>query len=68
MERGVLTVDVLNGEHADYHGLGDESSKLDVGRMRRVARWIFASTWMLAERRERPTMDKGLPSTVKRVP
>jgi peptidase M28-like protein len=67
MERGVLTVDVLNGEHADYHGLGDESSKLDVGRMRRVARWLFASAWMLAERRERPTMDKGLPSTVKRV-
>ncbi len=66
IERGVLTVDVANGEHADYHGPGDEASKLDVGRMRRVAKMVYASAWMLAERRERPTMDKGLPSTVKR--
>ena len=68
IERGVLTLDVADGEHADYHGPGDESSKLDVGRMRRVAKWIFASAWMLAERRERPTIDKGIPSSVKRFP
>ena len=68
MERGVLTVDVLNGEHADYHGLADESARLDVVRMRRVAQWVFASTWMLAERRERPVMDKEMPTRVMRIP
>ena len=68
MERGVLTVDVLNGEHADYHGLADESARLDVVRMRRVAQWVFASAWMLAERRERPIIDKEMPTRVMRIP
>ena len=68
MERGVLKVDVLNGEHADYHRPSDESARLDVARMRRVTQWIFASAWMLAERRDRPVMDKEMPARVMRIP
>jgi hypothetical protein len=65
MEHGVLAVEVMNGEHGDYHGAGDVSSKLDLRRMHRVTKTIYASVWMLAERRERPAMDKGMPATVK---
>ncbi|HEY4658258.1 MAG TPA: M28 family peptidase [Gemmatimonadaceae bacterium] len=68
VERGVLTVNVMNGEHGDYHGPGDEACKLDLRRMHRVTRTIFASVWMLAETRGRPAMDKRMPASVQRVP
>jgi hypothetical protein len=67
MERGVLTVDIFNGEHADYHSAGDEASKLDVGRMRRVAQLLYGAAWLLAERRARPVIDKPWPASVRRV-
>lgn len=67
IERGVLTVDVFNGEHGDYHDVGDEASKLDVDRIRRVARFLYGTAWLLAERRDRPVIDKAWPPSVARV-
>jgi hypothetical protein len=68
VERGVLTVNWMNGEHGDYHGVGDEVQKLDLARMTRVTRTIFATAWMLAAVRERPAIDKPLPPSLQRVP
>jgi hypothetical protein len=66
VERGVLTVNYMNNEHGDYHGVGDESAKLDLAKMTRVAKTIFAGAWMVASVRARPLMDKPLPATVPR--
>lgn len=67
LERGVLTVDVFNGEHGDYHDVGDEASKLDIARIRRVAQLLYGAAWLLAERRDRPAADKAWPPSVARV-
>lgn len=68
LERGVLVAQLMNGEHPDYHGPGDEAAKLDLARMHKITKTLYAATWMLAERRERPAIDKGMPASVPQTP
>ena len=68
IERGVLIVDFADGLHEDYHGVGDESRKLDLAKMEKVARLVFATAWQLADGPARPKIDKGIPASVPRYP
>ena len=68
IERGVLTINFADGIHEDYHDVGDESRKLDLAKMEKVARLIFATAWQLADGPVRPTIDKGIPASVPRYP
>ena len=68
MERGVLMVDFASGLHGDYHDVGDESHKLDLDKMLKVARLVFASAWQIADAPTRVRMDKGMPATVRQYP
>lgn len=68
IERGVLIIDFADGTHEDYHAVGDESRKLDLAKMEKVARLIFATAWQLANGSVRPKIDKGIPASVPRYP
>ena len=45
--------------HPDYHTPRDEPSRIDVAKLTRMARWIYATGWAVAERAERPGVDPG---------
>jgi Zn-dependent M28 family amino/carboxypeptidase len=45
--------------HPDYHTPRDEASRIDVGKLARMTRWIYATGWAVAERAERPALDPG---------
>jgi Peptidase family M28/PA domain len=51
----------FDGVHVDYHGVGDEPSKIDYVKMEKVARTIFLTMWELGDLKERPKIDKELP-------
>ncbi len=51
----------FDGVHIDYHGVGDEPSKIDYVKMEKVARTIFLTMWELGDLKERPKIDKELP-------
>jgi len=68
IERGVLIIDFADGTHEDYHAVGDESRKLDLAKMEKVSRLVFATAWQLADGPVRPKIDKGIPASVTRYP
>jgi Peptidase family M28/PA domain len=51
----------FDGVHIDYHGVGDEPSKIDYNKMEKVTRTIFLTMWELGDLKERPKIDKQLP-------
>jgi hypothetical protein len=48
----------FNGVHADYHGLGDEVSKINFPLLAKRAQLAFFTGWELANRATRPVVDK----------
>ena len=66
LERGVATINFQDGTHVDYHGPGDEPHKLDLDKMLKVSRLVFATAWLLADSPTRPRLDKGIPLSVPR--
>ena len=68
MERGVMIIDFSDGLHVDYHAPGDESQKLDLAKLEKVSRLIFATAWQVADSPTRVRMDKGMPASVVRIP
>jgi hypothetical protein len=45
--------------HADYHTPRDEPSRIDVAKLARVTRWMYATGWMVANAPQRPTAEPG---------
>jgi hypothetical protein len=45
--------------HEDYHTPRDEPSRIDVAKLARVARWMYATGWMVANAAQRPTVEPG---------
>jgi hypothetical protein len=45
--------------HPDYHMLRDEPERIDVAKLARVARWTYATGWLVSETPTRPTLDAG---------
>lgn len=62
MEVGIPVIQFFTGLHADYHRQGDESGKLDIGKMTGAARMIYAILWAMADDAEKPRWDKPVPA------
>lgn len=56
--RGVPIIFYFTGVHADYHGLGDEVSKIDFPKFEKITRTIYLTLWELCEMKTRPKVDR----------
>jgi hypothetical protein len=45
--------------HPDYHTPRDEASRIDIPKLARVARWMYATGWEVATAPKRPAVDPG---------
>lgn len=59
-QKGIPIAFFFNGVHEDYHGLGDEVSKIDFVRMEKVARTVYAIGFELANSAKRPKVTKPI--------
>ena len=57
---GIPSVFLFNGVHEDYHQKTDEVSKIEFDALAKRAQLAFAMAWELANRPERPVVDKPL--------
>jgi hypothetical protein len=48
----------FTGLHRDYHEPSDEVTRIDFDKLQRVSRTILATAWTLANRDERPRLDR----------
>ncbi|PJJ83227.1 M28 family peptidase [Mucilaginibacter auburnensis] len=54
---GVPIIFYFNGVHADYHGLGDEISKINFPLLAKRAQLVYFTAWDLANADKRPAVD-----------
>jgi Peptidase family M28 len=45
--------------HADYHTPRDGPERIDVAKITRIARWMYATGWLVANTTARPRVDPG---------
>ncbi len=45
--------------HPDYHTPRDEASRINIGKLTRMARWMYATGWEVANTDVRPAVDPG---------
>lgn len=57
-KHNVPVIFYFNGVHEDYHKPTDTADKIDYKMLTRRAHLIFATAWELANRSERPVVDK----------
>jgi hypothetical protein len=50
----------FDGEHEDYHRVGDEVSKIDFAKMEKIARTVYLTGVTVANEATRPPVDKAL--------
>lgn len=58
-KHGIPSVFLFNGVHADYHKATDEVSKIEFDALAKRAQLAFAIAWELANRDNRPVVDKS---------
>jgi hypothetical protein len=58
--KGIPIIFYYAGEHEDYHQPSDSVDKIDYQNMEKVARTVYATAWELANRAQRPRVDKPL--------
>lgn len=51
----------MDGDHEDYHQPSDSIEKINFEAMEKTVRTIMATGWELANRAQRPRVDKPLP-------
>ena len=56
--KGIPVIFYLDGEHEDYHRPSDTADKIDYQNMEKISRTIYATAWELANRANRPRVDK----------
>ena len=56
--KGIPVIFYFTGVHEDYHKMTDTMDKLNYDKMAKIARHIFYTAWELANRNERPKVDK----------
>jgi Zn-dependent M28 family amino/carboxypeptidase len=57
-KNGIPSVFLFNGVHADYHKASDEVDKIEFDALAKRAQFAFAIAWELANRENRPVVDK----------
>jgi hypothetical protein len=55
----------FNGVHADYHKMTDTPDKIRYDLLEKRARLVFLTAWEIANRAERPAVDKGAETSSK---
>ncbi|PYP61369.1 MAG: peptidase M28 [Gemmatimonadetes bacterium] len=45
--------------HPDYHTPRDEPQRIDIAKLARMTRWMYATGWSVASVAERPALDTG---------
>jgi len=45
--------------HPDYHTPEDEPERIDITKLERMTRWMYATGWAVANAPQRPTVDPG---------
>ena len=63
--KGIPIIFYFDGVHEDYHRPGDEPQKIDYQKMEKVTRTIYMTVWEIANRPERPRVDKELPGLLQ---
>ncbi|MBP6759784.1 MAG: M28 family peptidase [Flavobacterium sp.] len=58
-KNGIPSVFLFNGVHADYHKATDEVDKIEFDAMAKRTQLAFAIAWELANRENRPVVDKS---------
>ena len=64
--KGIPIVFFFDGVHEDYHRPGDTADKIDFQKLEKVTRTVYMTMWELAERPNRPKVDKPLTPEVAR--
>jgi hypothetical protein len=67
IEHGIPTIDFFTGLHSRYHRSNDEARYVDMTKVQEVSRAVMATVWAVANEPQRPRLDKGIPSRVRRV-
>ena len=57
-KNGIPSIFYYNGSHADYHMPGDTPDKIEYEALAKRAQLAFATAWELANRKERPKVDR----------
>lgn len=57
-KHGIPAVFFFNGVHEDYHGKGDEPEKIEYDALTKRTQLAFVVAWDLANRAQRPVVDK----------
>ncbi|HEX9728759.1 MAG TPA: M28 family peptidase [Gemmatimonadales bacterium] len=57
--RGIPAVYFSSLLHPDYHTPRDAPELIDIGKVQRMARWMYATGWMVAAGNERPKLLEG---------
>jgi hypothetical protein len=57
-KNGIPSVFLFNGVHADYHKATDEVDKIEFDALEKRTKLAFAMAWELANRENRPIVDK----------
>jgi Zn-dependent M28 family amino/carboxypeptidase len=57
-KHGIPSVFLFNGVHADYHKPTDSPDKIEYDALTKRAKFAFVTAWELANRTERPIVDK----------
>jgi Zn-dependent M28 family amino/carboxypeptidase len=58
-KKGIPSVFLFNGVHADYHKPTDTADKIEFDALAKRAQLAFAIAWELANRDNRPVVDKS---------
>ncbi|MCU1267033.1 MAG: Aminopeptidase [Acidobacteria bacterium] len=63
--KGIPIIFFFDGEHEDYHQLGDSADKIDYQKMEKITRTVYMMMWEVANRATRPKVDKPLPEQLR---
>lgn len=58
-KNNVPVIFYFNGTHEDYHKISDTPDKINYAMLEKRTQLIFATAWELANRKERPVVDKA---------
>ena len=58
-ERSVPALFFSSNLHPDYHTPRDEPSRIEYGKLTRIAQWMYLTGWLVANAKLRPTVDSG---------
>jgi Zn-dependent M28 family amino/carboxypeptidase len=64
-QKGIPIIFYMDGEHEDWHEPSDTADKIDYQNMQKIVKTIYATAWELANRANRPRVDRRLGEAAK---